>query len=214
MLTWLNRRRLVCRKCTAEAAKDGLPLEYYTIDYGSELSAFSPALLRRQAEYARFCAELLLPSSSNGSTPAAASAATAGPRARSLLAVGHSMGGVVLQLATQLWRGSGGPSAGPGWMLLAALGTPHYGPVIATEAGLWRLYRQLRAATSGPPPPPPPLESDGRAAAPPVLLFSGGSRDRTVPSHLTTGGGGGGAAAAWSRSPQGPVVEIPAAAVG
>eukprot|EP01052_Picozoa_sp_SAG31_P008942 SAG31_NODE_460_length_15364_cov_11.851294_4_plen_238_part_00 len=155
------------KSLAAEAAKSGIALAYYTIDYGNELSAFGPVLLHRQAQYARFCAELLISINTDhdGSE-------------HPLLAVGHSMGGVVLRLASLISRKRRAPLSAP-WILLATLGSPHYGPVIATEAGIWGLYKQLLSS----------FEEisivDDLKHAVDTISISGGKRDLTVHNHLS-----------------------------
>ena len=114
------------KSLAAEAAKAGLPLDFYAVGLGAELVAFRGQLLARQARFVRHAVDTLR--------------RLRGEEGR-LLAVGHSMGGLALRAAL---RGGGG-----GVELLLTLGTPHAAPVVATEASLPAFYAALARSDTG-----------------------------------------------------------------
>lgn len=154
------------KSMAAEAAKAGLPLEFYTVDLGSELVAFRGELLARQVRFVRRALDALA-ALRRPRDPAASS--TAPPRPV-LLAVGHSMGGLVLRAALRS-ESADGPSVAldPRVALLLTLGTPNAAPVVATEASVSEFYAAL---------------ARGAPAGVPVISVSGGERDVQVPAHL------------------------------
>ena len=148
------------KSLAAEASKAGLPLRFFTADLAGELVAFRGQLLQRQSLFVRRCLALLR---LQATAPDAAGPADATP----LLAVGHSMGGLVLRAALGAELGTTRPVP-----LLLTLGTPHAAPVVATEAPVAAFFAQLNADSS--------LLRD-------IALVSvgGGERDMQVPIHLT-----------------------------
>jgi len=113
------------KSLAAEAAKAGLPLDFYAVGLGAELVAFRGQLLARQARFVRRAVDTLR--------------RLRGEEGR-LLAVGHSMGGLALRAAL---RGGGGAE------LLLTLGTPNAAPVVATEASLPAFYAALARSAPG-----------------------------------------------------------------
>jgi hypothetical protein len=148
----------------AEAAKASIPLRFFTIDLGGEFSAFRGELLRRQAQFVRECMVVLQHPSG---------ALRTGVRSP-LLAVGHSMGGMVLRVALQRALADGATAAAPDDMLplLLTLGTPHAAPVVATEASVSSVYRIANS------------QAGQRIRVSMAVSVSGGERDVQVPAYL------------------------------
>ena len=154
----------------AEAAKAGLPLDFYTVDLGSELVAFRGELLERQVRFVRHALRTVATLQPQQHTPTRGqrSVATSPP----LLAVGHSMGGLVLRAALQHTVPPRSNAAfTPQVALLLTLGTPHAAPVIATEASVFGFYADL-------------AYNEARTVPTPTISVSGGERDVQVPAHL------------------------------
>jgi hypothetical protein len=154
----------------AEAAKAALPLAFFTADLGSELVAFRGELLYRQASFIRLCLARLR----NGTA--------LGGRGPWVVAVGHSMGGVVLRAALQTSYLEGvafGPRTGG---VLLTLGTPHIAPVVATEPSLAIFYSELNSRWGG---SQTGGTSSGSGGIELLVAVAGGERDTQVPAHLS-----------------------------
>lgn len=154
------------------SGNDGLkaPIDMYTLDFGEDLTAFHGQALLDQAEYLNDAIAYILTLYGRNQGPAG------GPRPRSVMLLGHSMGGVVARTVFLM------PNFVPGSVeTIVTFAAPHTAPPATFDADIVRAYDSVngfwRRAFS--------RDSAGRNPLADVSLISiaGGHLDHMIPSN-------------------------------
>jgi len=161
----------------AHAAKDGVrPLDFFTLDFNEDLSAFHGQTLIDQAEYVNEAVAYILSLYHDSSRlrydPQL-------PDPSSVILIGHSMGGIVARtvLVTPKYQANSVNT-------IITMSTPHARPPVSFDADIVSLYQQIndywresytqRWASNN------PLWHTT------LISIAGGGRDTTVPSDYTS----------------------------
>ena len=164
-----------CRSFASYAEKIksrfAIKLDYFTLDFAEELSAFSGSILQRQVEHMKRTIQLI------------SDFYAALGNEQKIILIGHSMGGIVAKGAAYMNEAVHGNTLSQVKMVIT-LNTPHARSLGALDRGFERLFSiihqdhlsQISRAK---------MNAADITAIPPLVSFSTGTRDIIIPSELS-----------------------------
>ncbi|GAA5902278.1 hypothetical protein JCM6882_000490 [Rhodosporidiobolus microsporus] len=196
--TWHERPGVVRRGADAPSSREGsAPLDFFTLDFNDDFSAFHGQTLLDQAEYTADCVRYILSlyAHHEDSPDRLHGAKKQRPDPTSVIVVAHSMGGIVARAAVLNKNYQPGSIS-----TLVTFATPHLVPPVTVDSGVDRVYAAInsfwREAYALAPPTSasstsPELVSSSPHRPPPaselaqvvLVSLSGGLSDLTIASE-------------------------------
>ncbi|GAA5855735.1 hypothetical protein JCM8547_001663 [Rhodosporidiobolus lusitaniae] len=132
--TWFEQPG-VPRRSVAGRGNGAAPLDFFTLDFNDDFSAFHGQTLLDQAEYTADCVRYILSLYAHHEEHPEHAAR---PDPTSVIIVAHSMGGIVARAAILNKNYQAGSIS-----TLVTFATPHFVPPVTVDAGVDRVYRAI-----------------------------------------------------------------------